>query len=209
MKRLKVAYLIIILILLLFVNADARSVTPLTESSFHSSYHSSRLINEAFKHKVLTDSMLIYLSDFNPIDSKIALINALGWVNGQQDNPNLFLHYLILKYNQLDTQKLYSIITSDELLCYSYILAMSNYHYTNQATKLAKEALRRNKKSFTYQFIYVLLKAQEICWIGNLNCKIYKDFIRIKENTSLKKDMHYQALDEIYKFFELFKEDCY
>jgi hypothetical protein len=204
----KVIVLAIILCVGWLINPTAKGATPLTDFTFHSSYHNIRLVNEAYKHKTFTDSMMIYLDENNPIDSKIALINALGWINGQKKNGILFLTYLKKKYAVNDSAALVKELSADELLCLAYLSAMANYNYVSNAVDLAKLAVKKNKKSFAFQFIYQLLKAQEISWIGTMNCKIYKNYKTLRENPKIKKDMKFEAMDEIYAFYELYVNDC-
>jgi len=64
----------------------------------------------------------------------------------------------------------------DELLCMGYLKAMDNYFQVDDALKYAETALLQKPKSYTYQIITALIRAQKASGIDS--CKVYNRLMR-------------------------------
>jgi hypothetical protein len=87
----KICFLIVFTIAITNVFAD----TPLTETSFYKAYLDVPMVEKAIQSKgIINNEILVYLCDSNPLDLKIAVINALGW-NHKKSNSTSYLNFVL------------------------------------------------------------------------------------------------------------------
>jgi hypothetical protein len=148
-----------------------------------------------------------YLTDENkPIDVKMALINQLGWNTFKKSNPSRFLKYLMSNNGYKIEDDFYNNGNGDQLLCMSYLKAIYNYHEVDGAIRYSERALTKSPKSYTFQIISALIKAQK-----SLNsdwCKVYRFTDEVRRNTTLDKDMKEEAIAIIFKYMDNYKDSC-
>lgn len=221
--------------LLFFVLASTFSYadSPITSTSFYSSYNEIPQIYKAEKEGILSFESASFLSSpLNTVDKKMALINALGWdVNGKN---NKALYEIFLK-NKYKTNTLnYQIISADEQLCLGYLAIMDDVHHVREPLLLLKSALKRNPKSYTYNIIYGLVLGQMMLDIGSPArawgsdstiaedlfdyrfldttsrswCNIYQVLAKIEADKTLKQDFRTSAKRNIFSYVNLYKVDC-
>lgn len=93
-----------------------------------------------------------------------------------------------------------------ELLCLAYLQAMDNYFEVDEAIVYAETAVSKNPKSFTYNMICALIKAQQamdVDW-----CTVFNLTDRVRKDKSLQMDMNQEAINIIFEYMDLYKDDC-
>lgn len=175
--------------------------SPLTSTYFCEAYMDISIIKAASQSNgTLTREMMIFLSEKNPIDQKVALVNAIGWNFDGQNNYETYNKFL--SENGFGKGK----INSENKLILAYFKAMDNYFYCKEALAMADIALAENPKSYTFNIIHGLIKAQvafDTDW-----CAVYQATNQVRKNTSLKKDMREEAISIIFEYMDLYSADC-
>ena len=192
--------LVLLLIVISFTELFADS--PLTSTPFYKAYLDNPMVKEAKINGVMNDNMAKYL--FNkgtPIDLKVAVINALGWDNKGKNNANIFKKLLEKKYKfSLDTNT-YMDINPEDLFCFGYLKAMDNYFEPLIPFNIINMATSSNYKSFTFNLIFALVKAQ--IYSDNFNwCHSYLVCEQVRNNHKLKMDMRPEAIKIIFDYLE-------
>ena len=84
---------------LIFISVPTFADSPLTSTEFYKSYLDVSFVKEASQSKgIISKMMLEYLDDDkNPLDTKLAIINALRWNRKGNQNSKLFLNYVMKK----------------------------------------------------------------------------------------------------------------
>ncbi|RAR73827.1 hypothetical protein [Flavobacterium aciduliphilum] len=193
-----------------FVFADS----PLTSTDFGNAYLDIPIVKEAFKSEgKITNEMMDYIDDdANPLDVKLAIINAIGWDHKGLINSKIFFMYVMKKKNyQTDFHNDYIAFkwyaTRDELICYSYMLSLDNYFDVVDAFEIAGEALRKSPDSFAVNMIYNLIKCQGLTAFGEY-CYASKLFLTLKDNPKLKMDMRKESMSYVFEYMTSVGENC-
>ena len=184
--------------------------SPITSTNFYVGYKSNDVIRVAKKEGTISSKMCAMLS--NPdtsIDFKVALINALSWDIDGKDNYDIYWEYLISKYGK--SNLMVTDLVGDEVLCLAYLKVMDNYNVTKDAMRLASYAVRKKKNSYTYQMIYSLIRAQDTFNRSSSSeswCRVYQVVAAVEQDENLTRDMNQIAIDEIFKYIDLYKDSC-
>jgi alpha-galactosidase/6-phospho-beta-glucosidase family protein len=198
----------LILIVLSWCNLLAFADSPITSTPFASVYSEIKIIGTAKKAiGEITPEIIEYLSSpKNPVDVKMAVINELGWGNKIKNNASMFYSYLARKSKFKSEEEFTQKASGDELLAMAYLKAMDDYQEVAPAIKYAESALEKNPKSFTFNLIVSLIKAQKAMdkdW-----CDIYKITDAVRQNSALTKDMKDEAAQIIFAYTDSYKEFC-
>jgi hypothetical protein len=188
--------------------------SPLTSTDFCNAYLGIPIVQEASKSKGrITNEMMEYIdNDANPLEVKLAIINAIGWDHKGLTNSKLFFMYVMKKKKyKTDFSGEYMAFkwyaTSDELICYAYMRAMDNYFDVVEAFEIAGDALRKSPDSFAVNMIYNLIKAQGLTDFGE-NCYASKLFLSLKDNPKLKMDMRKESMSYVFEYITSAGENC-
>ena len=84
--------------------------------------------------------------------------------------------------------------------------AMDNYFNVDEAINYANIAILKNPKSYTFNIITALIKAQKISR-GNW-CEIYTYSNNVRQNKTLVNDMKTTAISIIFNYMDLYKKYC-
>jgi hypothetical protein len=188
--------------------------SPLTSSVFYQAYLDMPIVQEAFKSKgKITNEMMEYIdNDANPLDIKLAIINAIGWDHNGLINSKIFFMYVMKnKKYKTDFSGDYMAFrwyaTTDELICYAYMKAMDNYFDVVDAFDIASDALKKSPDSFAVNMIYNLIKCQGLTAFGEY-CYASKMFLTLKDNPKLKMDMRKESLSYVFEYMTSIGENC-
>jgi hypothetical protein len=219
MKQIKKISLIIGLLITSIAKADS----PLTSTNFSTAYSSEQIVMAAARARgKLTKQIMEYLIDeTKPIGVKVAAINQLGWDINGKNNAQVFINFIQEKRDASDTISISYIdqaeyntdsisgfnierLNADELLCYSYLMALDNYFVVDEAVELAEKAVQLKPDSYTFCIITALIQAQHISHTGANECEISKICKSIKNDPTLEKDLNEQAIKIIYEYMDLY-----
>jgi hypothetical protein len=195
-------------LILVFFNLAIFADSPITSTEFAAVYAEEKIIVSAIKARgIVTPELMEFLSKpGNPIGLKMAVINQLGWQNKIKDNSNVFMRFLSLKHRTKNEEEFKEKANGDELLALAYLRAMDDYQEVSPAIKYAEIALSKNPKSFTFNLITGLIKAQKA--MDSDWCEVYKITNAVRENTDLTVDIKSEATKIIYKYTDGYKEFC-
>lgn len=188
--------------------------SPLTSTDFYKAYMDVPMVQEASALKGrITNGMMEYIdNDTNPLEVKLAIINAIGWDHKGMMVSKMYFMYVMSnkKYKtefggDFDAFKWYA--TKDELICYSYMKALDNYFDVVDAFEIAGEAVRKYPDSFAVNMVYNLIKSQGLTSFGEY-CYASKLFLTLKDNSKLKMDMRKESISYIFEYMDDIGKKC-
>lgn len=174
--------------------------SPLTSTEFYKAYLDVPIVKAAAENpKRLTDAAKEYLHDeSNPLDVKIALINAVGWdVDGLPTYTDYIEYcfdnfprdkYGIPEEKPLTIDDIYSIASCDQMAVLVYLHAMADYSDTESNYNFMEFAMQTpiNKQSFMLPM--GLIVAQTALVLGDWG-NIYPAMNYYLFNADIEKDM--------------------
>ena len=205
---------ILLLIICTFTTSLSWGDSPLTYTEFHKAYIDVTMVQKALKSKgkISKETMSYLVSDTNPLDVKLAIINAIGWSNDGSNRSEAYLNYVVKtkKYTAgINGNRLAFNwnATADELICFAYIRAMEDYFDVTYANEIAQLALQKNPNSLAVNLISGLIKAQGL-FLLNECCYASAQFNSIKKNTQLKTDLRKEGEIIICEYMQSMGADC-
>lgn len=204
-KNMQIKYLLVLLTGLFF-HANILADSPLTSTNFSKAYKDAKIVQlAAVSNGSISELLMDYLIyEDNPIDLKIAAINELGWSLRGKNNAGLF--YAYMKYRNVleDIDQ----ASADILICYAYFMALDDYFDVEEAIVFANKAKAKNPSSYTIQIITALIEAQKALDNKENWCEVYSLTNRVRNNKALTQDMNEEAIAIIFKYMDLYKENC-
>ncbi len=205
------------LLLLLFLTFSINFVfadSPLTSTDFYKAYMDIPMVQEASisKGKITTEMMDYIDNDTNPLEIKLAIINAIGWEHKGMMVSKMYFMFVMNKKKYKtefggDFMAFKWYASRDELICFSYMKAMDNYFDVTDAFEIAAEAVRKYPDSFAVTMIYNLIKAQGLTAYDE-HCYASKLFQTLKNNSNLKMDMKKESMSYIFEYLQDIGKDC-
>lgn len=205
---------IILFLLFTFSINSAFADSPLTSTDFYKAYMDVPMVQDALNCKgKITNEMLefIYI-DTNPLEVKLAIINAVGWKVSGLKNSRKFFSYVMNKkkykkeFGGAETAFNWNA-SADELICYAYMKALDNYFDVVESYNAAGLALDKNPNSFAVNMIYNLIKAQGMIAFGE-TCYMKNLFHTLKTNTNLQMDMKKESMSYVFEYMEMIGVEC-
>ncbi|MFC1510146.1 hypothetical protein ACFL49_00610 [Candidatus Omnitrophota bacterium] len=169
--------------------------TPITSTHFYKAYLDISLVQKAADTHILNREIMEYLSkDNEPIDIKMAIINALSWVNEEAAIANVHRYQTFLdkKYEvSFEILKIDNMKAIDKL-CLGYLMVIAKYYYSeNPGFYLIGSSSEELNGSFTAALIWGLSTAQ----LMHLDANDEFDKVRIKYLEKIEKNSKYSSLN--------------
>ncbi|MEZ4830038.1 MAG: hypothetical protein R3C61_27710 [Bacteroidia bacterium] len=205
----KTKYLAVLLLpSMLFLTQFLYADSPLTSTGISAAYKDSKIVQMASKTKgELTVELMNYLiKSKNPTDVKIAVINELGWDFDGKNNSATFFDYLKKKKKYKNEDDFLRNGSADLLICMAYLKALDDYFDVEAALTFAQKAKEKNGGSYTIQIMCALIEAQRA--MDSDWCEVYNLTNNVRINESLKRDMRQDAMDIIFEYMDLYKDEC-
>jgi hypothetical protein len=141
-----------------------------------------------------------------PLEIRIAAVNALGWnINGQK-NAEFLMNYLVSNKRYNDKNNFVKNGNSEELIIYAYMLAMDNYFDVSESLKICNQPIIAQNQSKCIQIISALIKSHSV--LNKNYCDVYQILYQTNKRQNLKDDMKSQAIDEIFKYINIYEKYC-
>lgn len=195
--------------------------SPLTSTLFHLAYKHIPEVDYAI-NKGLDKKVFAYLSSDAPSDHKLAVLNGLSW--GDTTLVHTFESFLLKKRKGLKAEVFDFLrsqpesdspeetdqsrkLTTDDLMCWSYLQAMGNYFQPMKALRGAFYAYNRDTGNMAYGVNMGLIGSQivfDVDW-----CSVYTiahELIEVQTySTCIFSE---QAVSEIMNYLNLYQESC-
>lgn len=200
---------LIYLFLLLSLSLPARADSPVTSTVFSEAYLDLPLVQEATQSHVLSAAMTEFLSNpLNPIDHKLALVNALGWnINGQKNHLRWLAH-LRQRYQQPEASIEELPLTGEEKLILGYLMVLDDYFQPRNGLIWIRRGARQLWQSQIAQMILAIAEAQEYINRPKIWCQIWLQFQQTLNNPDLQMDLRPAAQTIIKNYLELYRPEC-
>jgi len=181
--------------------------SPLTSTYFYLHYLNYSLVAEAQETKAITHEMIVYILDTeNPIEIKVAIINALGWGNNSNENYLELRAYAMNKYDVYTDKKLFDKIDGKVMVCFAYMKGLSDYFDVKYAVKMSKLAQKKDQDSYCVNIIAALIQAQEY-FNKNRWDMIYSTVNQVNNTTWRNDDMSDEAAVSLMEYIGYYKEE--
>lgn len=187
--------------ILIFNSATAYADSPLTSTPFYKEYLNIDIV-QASEQGIMTEEIAEYLADeSNPIDVKAAIINALSWDFDGKDNAET---YSQLIYGKSISGLDFNSLSGNQQFCIGYLMAMDDYHDTEQALEYLTIAEENSGNSFTVSIIRALVEAM------NMEGNIWQKYIEpVLSDSSLNNDLSEDALQIIIDYMITYSEESW
>lgn len=181
--------------------------SPLTSTIFWKTYNHPAIKKFAnLKGKINVEGCIFLHNNKEPLEIRIATVNALGWnIKGQQ-NADAYLSYLISKNIHKNKNDFLKSGHKEDLIIYAYMLAMDNYFDVQASIDICKIPVIKNDKSRCIQMISALIKSHSVLYKNY--CDVYRIMQNTDENKGLKNDMKNKAIQAIFKYINRYKKYC-
>lgn len=207
----------VILVFSISIFADS----PLRSNAISETYQDIAIVKKAAESNgKLTKEIMEFISDLNnPVDIKIATINALVWLAKTEEDEDevkfsIFLDYLIADKKYANENEFLKNGTGDELLAMAYFQGLNfsnnpnNDIFTKNVFRYADLALQKNPKSWTYNIVVRLVKAEKFHFAIDEDCQAFNITNEIRNSSDLVFDMRPKAKELIYRYMDQYQEDC-
>ncbi|MEQ8190052.1 MAG: WD40 repeat domain-containing protein [Candidatus Eremiobacterota bacterium] len=191
--------------------------SPLTSTEFYNAYMDIEQVKNA-KGATLNEDIFNFITDpYEPLDVRIAVINAMGWNINGTDNGRIFIDLMARKLNKVPGKIKISDLSSEEILCLGYMLSMDDYFTLSPSSEtggevetsapmtLVKKAALQKPDNFTIQLIASLVKAQSLLSSESEWGNIYLTVNRVV-SSDLEKNMRKEAIGIIMDYIGSYKE---
>ena len=196
----------IVLALLLSVMASGAvyADSPITSTPFHEAYMDVDIVKAAKNEGKMTEKLAEYLFiEGNPLDVKMAVINAIGWDIAGQKNAEWYTNF-IYKTEPLRLDK--ADLTGEDLMVIGYLMIMDDYFHPAKSLEFFQFAKGRTRYSFTAAIIIALAYGQKA--MENDFCSVWKLADGVFSNETLLRDMRADAIKIIKDYVIIYKEYC-
>ena len=177
--------------------------SPITSTPFHEAYYDGAIVTYAAGKKVMDNTIADYLaSDNNPIDVRMAVINAMGWDISGRNNTELYLTQVYHGKKEFTMKSL----SPDQKLVIGYMTIMDDYFKPEAGLPYLEEALKEMPNSRTANLIYTLAKGQEV--MDEDFCKVWKYWDANMNKEGLNNDFSLAGELIAYDYIKEYKGYC-
>lgn len=205
-----------LLLAAIFISTFAFADSPLTSTEFAQAYQENSMVAQAIssQNSQITQEQVEFLADSkNDLGTRLALINALGWQ--AQDNTIPFLIYMADSYHMQEFEGIESIdelinrMSADQRTIFAYLLAMDDASGNIwPAATVINSALEADPQSTATHIIAALIQAQINLDDADNWCDVYTVVDEVRQISDLRPDFKPQAIDLIFEYIDLYKDDC-
>lgn len=197
----------------------SKADSPLTSTSFYTAYNEIIAVNKASEGKFDKD-VLSFLDGPNPIDQKIAVVNALSW--GKAEHLETYVSHLKKKYKMeqsfFDSVFVYrgeepamwpgmEKLSTDEMLCLGYLQAMADYFNPLKAHSLVYHSFIK-EKTRTHAIVLGLIISQysmDYDW-----CMVYQVMVAVMDDESITiENFREEAMNIVFDYIDPYASSCY
>lgn len=203
----------------------ARADSPLTSTPFAETYRHVKTVEQemdALSHELSVSECDFLSATDQPLDYKMAFINALGW--GDTSFTTVYTGYLVKKYgwkqDVMDSILTWrggqpaeytpaGAMTADEFACLAYLQAMGDYFRPLKAYYCAYHAVDLKPESGAAAYIFGLVMAQFYLDNQNQWCQISQVMDNIRNYEGYTVDLlRPDAIQHIFDYIDIYAEAC-
>ena len=203
----------VFLVICLLCSVSALADSPLTSTPFYKAYLDVPAVREAQRNPgEMTDNIKAFLiDDNNPLDQRIAVINAIGWdYEGLPTFSDYLDYYLEKNYGgkvaSLSLQEICEDASPEQLVIFAYLRAMSDYFDVDEAFQIAQMAMRDPVEKQSFLLPIGLIASQIYLDMGEW-CSVYQ-IVNDMLNVDVEKDLRPEAVDIVMDYIGLYEDEC-
>jgi hypothetical protein len=183
-------------------------ITPLTSTAFADLYGNEPIMARvAEADGILTNELMAFLlSEKQPVDVKMAVINRLGWWVDGNNNGESFLAFALKRGPYKTEAEFLNNARTEDLMCYAYLKGMDSYSDVSLVVPYVDMIRERDPKSYTVNLFSALIVAQMLTNVDY--CDVYNTTNSVREDGGLVFDMRIEAAERIFAFMDLYQEAC-
>lgn len=203
----------VFLVICLLCSMSALADSPLTSTPFYKAYLDVPAVKEAQRNPgEMTDNIKAFLfNDNNPLDQRIAVINAVGWdYEGLPTFSDYLDYYMKNRFGNKaaypSLQEICGDATPEQLVIFAYLKAMSNYFDVDEAFQIAQMAMSNPVEKQSFLLPIGLIAGQIYLDMGEW-CSIYQ-IVNDMLNIDVEKDLRPEAVDIVMDYIGLYEDEC-
>jgi hypothetical protein len=194
MKRVLIA--LVATLLVLGGARRARADSPITSTDFYEAYLDVPMVVRAHAVGHMTPEIASYLeSPVNPLDVRVAVINALGWDFHGKGDADTFAR---LAWGRPAAAVIPAPLRGDELLVLGYLEVMDDYFHPARGLAVVEKAKEKLPHSLTAAAVVGLARAQRD--MDKSFCVAGRDWSAVVDDASLQQDFRPQAVTAIQSY---------
>jgi hypothetical protein len=197
MKR---PFAVVVALALACFTRTARADSPLTSTDFYTAYTDVPIVGRAHSGAAMTPEIATFLdSTANPLDVRVAVVNALGWnIRGKHDADAFARAAWSKPLASLDL----TTLRGDELVILGYLEVMDDYFHPAAGLAVLEKAKQKLPSSFVVAAIRGLAQAQRD--MDSSFCTAGRDWSAVQGDTSLQRDMRPRAIAAIQSYMSAY-----
>ncbi|RYD03015.1 hypothetical protein N752_21635 [Desulforamulus aquiferis] len=201
----KLALVLCLFISTVFFPGTSFADSPITSTDFFKAYLNVDIVSRAADIKIVDTEIATYLaSPDHPIDTKAAVINAIGWDANAKNNADRYANIVYGKsVNELNLETL----SGEELFNIGYLMAMDNYFDTAKASDLLQRAKAKLSNSFTVSIVAAIVASQQLISQHGQWPDIWEPAGIVFNNQRLQRDLRPEAGRIIFDYMSLYSEE--
>jgi hypothetical protein len=190
--------------ILMFAGVNAvLADSPITSTPFYQAYYDGGIVTYAAGKKNMDNTIADYLAnDNNPIDIRMAVINAMGWDVSGRNNTELYLTQVYEGKSSFDMNDL----SAGQKLVIGYMTIMDDYFKPEAGLRYLDEAIKELPDSKTANIIYALAKGQQV--MGTDFCEVWKVYDSHVNKSGLNADFSLAGELIVADYINIYKESC-
>lgn len=217
MRNVLILFILALICTFMAAKTPVQADSPLTSTEFYRAYLDIPEVKDA-EHAKLDDRIFAFLvNPANPIDQRVAVVNALGWNTEGTGNGKTFISLIAARLGKSPEKVRIGDLDPGELLLFGYIRALDDYFELAPVNKAGGEleavdaltAVKRASQArpgdFVFQIIAALVKAQKHLSKETEWGKIYTEVDAVIEK-NLDRNMRDDAVAFIMEYIGIYKE---
>lgn len=203
--------IISLLVAVLAIALPSFADSPLTSTDFYKAYADQGVVQAASRcnGRISREVMAYLAGDKNPIDVKVAAINALYMCAEEsttRDNSDVFVKYLLKNCNYQDENGIIGLGNSSLLTSLAYLMALDDFSNVQEAADIIYCAMDKEPDSKCVNMIASLIVCESFMDNYLKWGKIYPIVSSVRNSTLFKEDISEEALDIIMDYIDIYKD---
>lgn len=183
--------------------------SPVTSTPFAEAYSELPLVAEALENHTLTPAMAAFLSDrTQPLEQKLALVNALGWKFEGQQNAAVWLKHLQTQKKQPEARPEQLGLNAEEQLFFGYLMVLDDYFHPLPGILWVRRGARQLWQHQSAQLVLAIVEAQDYISRPKLWCQVWLQTDRALHDKQARPDLRPEARNLIVDYLQLYQPYC-
>lgn len=196
-------------LMLMGLSLPALADSPVTSTTFSEAYQDLPLIAEAQSNHELTPAMAAFLSDTRqPLDQRLALVNALGWKFEGQANADRWVKHLQALKQRPGARPEQLTLNAEEQLFLGYLMVLDDYFQPRPGVQWVRRGARQLWQYQSAQMVLAIVEAQDYINRPKLWCQVWLQTEKALTDRQVQADLRPEARRLVVEYLQLYQPYC-